>query len=257
MVHPRSPSPRHTRTHIGACSSDANRRAALARLLLDGSSTLDAAQATIGHGAAIRPAELCVFLAFVMLALHPCHQAASHLACTRPPDFVVSRCSFTGFTPAPSSSSTAIARILIDGSATLDAAEPPKDSGPQAFGGPHQSAELLATSFGGLHPFTCLSTPWPTFLFFRDFLFCIRNFHVRCSRTQTHFWERTASACIIHLRFFCPPPHPFSYCISFLRISLFSSHVHPYVLSIWRDIRSLLLPSYRTFGFPLTSLPAA
>jgi hypothetical protein len=158
MVHPRSPSPGHTRTHIGACSSDANRRAVLARLLLDGSSTLDAAQAAIGHGAAIRPAELRVFLAFVMLALHPCQQAASHLACTRPPDFVASRCSVTGFTPAPSSSSTAIARILLDGSATLDAAQPPKDSGPQAFGGPHHSAELLATSFGGLHPFTGLST---------------------------------------------------------------------------------------------------
>jgi hypothetical protein len=31
MIHPRSPSPGYTRTHIGACSSDANRRAVLAR----------------------------------------------------------------------------------------------------------------------------------------------------------------------------------------------------------------------------------
>jgi hypothetical protein len=41
------------------------------------------------------PAELRIFLAFVMLALHPCQQSASHLACTRPPDFVASRRSFT------------------------------------------------------------------------------------------------------------------------------------------------------------------
>ena len=52
--------------HIGACSLDTNRRAALVRLLLEGISSLDAAQAAIGHGAAIRPAELRVFLAFVM-----------------------------------------------------------------------------------------------------------------------------------------------------------------------------------------------
>jgi hypothetical protein len=31
-------------------------------------------------------------------------------------------------------------------------------------------------------------------------------------------------------------PHPFSYCISFLRISLFSMYVHPHVLSIWRAV---------------------
>jgi len=111
-----------------------------------------------------------------------------------------------------------------------------------------------ATSFHRpLHP-----SSWPTFLFFRDFLFYIRNFHVRCSRARPHFWERTASACIIHLcSVFARPPPFCSYCISFLRISLFSSYVHPYVLSIWRAIRSLLLPSSRTFGFPLTSLPAA
>jgi hypothetical protein len=42
----------------------------------------------------------------VTLTLHPCQHAESHLACTRPPDFVVSRRSFTIFPPAPSSSST-------------------------------------------------------------------------------------------------------------------------------------------------------
>jgi hypothetical protein len=141
-----------------------------------------------------------------------------------------------------------------------DAALPPWDSGPHAFGGTHQSGGLLATSFGGLHPFTSLSNHHPLgrpFLFFRVFLFCIRNFHVQCSRTQPHFWECTSSACIIHLCSVFARPPPFSYCISFLRISLFSSYVHLYVLSLWRDIRSLLLPSSRTIGFPLTSLPAA
>jgi hypothetical protein len=97
MGQPRRSSPEHNRTHIGVCLLDTNRRAALARILLDGSATLDAAPAAIGHGAAIRPAELRVFLAFVMLALHPCQQAASHLACTRPPDFVASRCLLNGF----------------------------------------------------------------------------------------------------------------------------------------------------------------
>jgi hypothetical protein len=86
MGQPRWSSPGHNRTHIGVCMQDTHRRAALARILLDGSATLDAAPAAIGHGAAIRPADLRVFLALVMLVLHPCQQAASHLPCTRPPD---------------------------------------------------------------------------------------------------------------------------------------------------------------------------
>jgi hypothetical protein len=86
MGQPRRSSPEHNRTHIGVCLLDTNRRAAIARILLDGSATLDAAPAAIGHGAAIRPADLRAFLALVMLVLHPCQQAASHLPCTRPPD---------------------------------------------------------------------------------------------------------------------------------------------------------------------------
>jgi hypothetical protein len=85
MGQPRWFSPGHNRTHIGVCSLDTNRRAVLARILLDGSATLDAARAAIGHGAAIRPADLRV-QALVMLVLHPCQQAASHLPCTSPPD---------------------------------------------------------------------------------------------------------------------------------------------------------------------------
>jgi len=85
MGRPQSIPPKHKRTHIGVCSLDTNRRAVLARIQLDGSATLDAARAAIGHGAAIRPADLRV-PAIVKLVLHPCQQAASHLPCTRPPD---------------------------------------------------------------------------------------------------------------------------------------------------------------------------
>ena len=60
MGRPRWLSPGHNRTHIGVCSLDTNRREVLARILLDGSATLDAALAAIGHGPAIRPANLRV-----------------------------------------------------------------------------------------------------------------------------------------------------------------------------------------------------
>jgi hypothetical protein len=47
---------------------------------------MNASPADIGHGLALTAAEFWV-LAFVSLVdLHPCQQAASHLACTRPPD---------------------------------------------------------------------------------------------------------------------------------------------------------------------------
>ena len=86
MGQPRWSSPGRNRTHIGVCLSDTDRRAALSRILLDGSATLDAASAAIGHGLALTAAEFRV-LAFVSLVdLHPCQQAASHLPCTRPPD---------------------------------------------------------------------------------------------------------------------------------------------------------------------------
>ena len=86
MGQPRWSSPGHNRTHIGVCLPDTDRRAALSRILLDGSATLDAASAAIGHGLALTAAEFRV-LAFVSLVeLHPCQQAASHLPCTRPPD---------------------------------------------------------------------------------------------------------------------------------------------------------------------------
>ena len=78
MGQPRWSSPGHNRTHIGVCLLDTNRRAALARILLDGSATLDAAQAALGHGAAIMPADLRVFLALVLLPRFYIHTSRRH-----------------------------------------------------------------------------------------------------------------------------------------------------------------------------------
>ena len=142
-------SPGHARMHIGACSLDTNRRAALVLLLLEGISSLDASQATIGHTAAIRPANLRVFLAFLMLALHPCQQAASHLACTRPPDFVASRCSFLVLPPVSSSS---LSRSATPARWALLAGCRAAAHGLRAtcIRRAESSGGLLATSFGGL-----------------------------------------------------------------------------------------------------------
>jgi hypothetical protein len=106
----------------------------------------------ISTGATIRPAELRVFLAFVMLTLHPCQQAASHLACTRPPDFVASRCSFMVFPPASSSSSSRSATparwaLLAERSAAAPGLRATCILRAESSGG------LLATSFGVLQHF--------------------------------------------------------------------------------------------------------
>jgi hypothetical protein len=61
--------------------------------------------------------------------------------------------------------------------------------------------------------------------------------HILCIFGSVHHLH-ASSIYVLRL----PAPHPFSYCISFLRISPFSSYVHPYVLSVWRAISSLLLP---------------
>jgi hypothetical protein len=53
MGQPRWSSPGHNRTHIGVCLLDTNRFAVLARLLLDGSATPDAARASVGYGVAL------------------------------------------------------------------------------------------------------------------------------------------------------------------------------------------------------------
>jgi hypothetical protein len=42
--------------------------------------------AAIGHGLPLTAAEFLVFAFVSLVELHPCQQAASHLACTRPPD---------------------------------------------------------------------------------------------------------------------------------------------------------------------------
>jgi hypothetical protein len=66
--------------------------------------------------------------------------------------------------------------------------------------------------------------------FFRSFFLCSTLSH-------TSSFLGAYSLCMHHTSMFCVcPPHPFPSCISFLRISLFSSYVHPSVLSLWRAI---------------------
>jgi hypothetical protein len=146
MGQPRWSSPGHNRTHIGVCLPDTDRRAALSRILLDGSATLDAASAATGHGAAIRPADLRVFLAFVLLVLHPCQQAASHLPCTRPPDRLLPdrpRDSLRDLRRG--SHYRAAQRVFVTTRAGFD-----RDT---CIRRAESSGGLLATSFGGLQHF--------------------------------------------------------------------------------------------------------
>jgi hypothetical protein len=130
------------------------------------------------------------------------------------------------------------ARLCLMGDPSQNAALPPKDSGPQAFGGPHHLTGFLLLPSEGYTISTARTSSMADLPLLRKFPLCIRDFYVRCSRTHPPSWERTSSVCIIHLYsvLFARPPHLFSYCISFLRISHFSSFVHPYVLSIWRAI---------------------
>jgi hypothetical protein len=71
--------------HIVVCLLDTNRHTQLAHLLPDGSSTQDAAQASVGHGVTITARQPRV-PALVLLVLHPCQQEAVYHPCTRSPD---------------------------------------------------------------------------------------------------------------------------------------------------------------------------
>jgi hypothetical protein len=94
----------------------------------------------------------CV-LAFVLLVLHPWQQAGAHLACTRPPDFVVSRRSFMVSAHRPVSSLSldprcdSCLRFLAGRS---DAALGLRVTCIRRV---ESSGGLLATSFGGLQHF--------------------------------------------------------------------------------------------------------
>jgi hypothetical protein len=109
---------------------------------------------------------------------------------------------------------------------------PLTDSGPRAFGGLNHLEDFLPLPSEGYNISTARTHPlWQTFLsVLRKFPLCIRAFYVRCSRTHPHFWERTASVCIIHLCYvFARLPHPFQFFLHvfFLRISLCSLYVRP------------------------------
>ena len=153
---------------------------------------------------------------------YPCQHAAAHLACTRPPDFVVSRRSFTVFVPAPSSSSTRSA-TLLDGRSSQDVTWPPKDSSTLAVSDFLTSPALgCIESIRGIvlsaflliclidrDPCTRRTASSPSGYIFCS-VFVISTLHV-CSCTQPHSWERSASVCIIHLcSVFARLPHPFS-----------------------------------------------
>jgi hypothetical protein len=171
MVHPRSRSPGHARTHIGACSSGTNRRAALARLRLDGSSTSDAAQAANKNAGAARLCCRLRHLASVTLALHPCQKTA--------------------------------ASSLAPGHRTL-----PLLAALLRFFAPREG--FLSLPSEGYNISKARTTSMADFPLLRKFPLLIRSFHVRCSRTHPHSWERTSSVCIIHLCSVFARPPPFS-----------------------------------------------
>jgi hypothetical protein len=96
-------------------------------------------------------------------------------------------------------------------------------------------------------------------------LFCIRDFHVRCSRTHPHSWERTVSVCIIHLcSVFARPPHPFLSHLANKRhhhhscVFLFLSYLHPMCTLFGGILVSCyFFSSSRTVSLILTLLPPA
>jgi hypothetical protein len=73
--------PDRPRMHSSACLLDTNRRTVLAHFLLDRVSSQDVSPASLGHSSA------CPGRVLDAMTAHPCHQAAAHLACTRPPDY--------------------------------------------------------------------------------------------------------------------------------------------------------------------------
>jgi len=155
MGRPRWLSPGHNRTHIGVCSLDTNRREVLARILLDGSATLDAALAAIGHGPAIRPANLRV-PALVMLVLHPCQQSASHLPCTRPPDRLLPGRPRDSFRGARRGSHYRAFVSTRSGLATMPTGEHEDDTAPAA---------VTSAAAGPVRRFTPIAQPhdmWPS-----------------------------------------------------------------------------------------------
>ena len=91
---------------------------------------------------------------------------------------------------------------------------------------PSRHLIMLAKSFPlSLHP-----SSWLTFLFFWvNFLFCLRNFKVRCSRTLSHSWKlHYLSASYIYVLFFFPP----FFLMYFLLTYVFSVHEKFFFLSL-------------------------
>ena len=125
--------------------------------MIDGQSSQRYVPAAPPSGLAFTACQVQHARATVELTRHPCQLAAHFLPCARPPDrqfgrsqhyhraFVTTRARAPRQAVPPHS---AHARRVRDAHTTQR--EPPKDSGPHSFGGPHPLPALLATFFDGL-----------------------------------------------------------------------------------------------------------
>ena len=144
-----------------------------------------------------------------------------------------------------------LCKLLLDGLSSQDAALPPTDSGSSAFGGLNHLEGFLPLPSEGYNISKARTSSMPDFPFLRKFPLCVCTVfvffllnvlaHILIFGSVQHLYAS-------YIYVLClPAPPPFFYCISFLRISLFSSHVHPYVLSIWRAISLMRAPSSSFF----------
>jgi hypothetical protein len=135
------------------------------------------------------------------------------------------------------------ARLCLMGDPSHHAALPPSvapsDSRTRAFGGLNHLEGFLTLTSDDYNISTACTSSMTDLPLLRKFPLCIRVFfmldvlaHILIFGSVQHLY----ASYIYTLFLFAWPPHPFSSCISFLRISLFSSYVHPSVLSICRVI---------------------
>ena len=126
------------------------------------------------------------------------------------------------------------------GDPSQPAALPPSDSGTSAFGGLNHLEGFLPLPSEGYNISKARTSSMADLPFLRKFPLCVCTVfvffllnvlaHILIFGSVQHLYAS-------YIYVLClPAPPPFFYCISFLRISLFSSHVHPYVLSICRAI---------------------
>jgi hypothetical protein len=185
------------------------------------------------------------FVSAKLARSHPCQQAACFLPCSRPPDFVVSRCSFTIFATAPKDSSTlavsavgvsqcpcpegpviGCSKLIGDSLCRVPANLPVR----HVLEGPHHlcyrpSRHLLRRATTRSKACTSCMTD----------LLLLRNFSTLYSLfsclmfSHTSSFFGTYSICVHHPSMFCAYhlSHPFSSCVFLAYFSLLSFYVHP------------------------------